>query len=237
MRALPPQILQEIFLACLPTSHHAVMHTSQAPLLFGRVCSAWRTISLSTPALWASVHVVLPYASDQPPPDEELLINAKILQRCEALRIWLQRSGDCPLSISLWYERHLGIPPQVLEAILPRRRRLKALKLPHEVVYDLCHLSPEDLPLVQVLDIDDTSWEPSDPEYVRFLAIPPNLGSISFRCQNAHPLPVCSWSRVTHLTLQSRRSFFTPDLAQTLELLAQSVNLQKCVLEFPPQRV
>ncbi|KAJ7115384.1 hypothetical protein C8R44DRAFT_629399, partial [Mycena epipterygia] len=52
MRALPPEILQEIFMACLPQRHNAIMHADHAPLLLGRVCSDWRTISISTAILW-----------------------------------------------------------------------------------------------------------------------------------------------------------------------------------------
>ncbi|KAJ7226959.1 hypothetical protein GGX14DRAFT_331683, partial [Mycena pura] len=58
VRALPPEILKEIFVECLPTSHCAIMHPFHSPLLLGRVCGAWRTIALSTPELWSSVHVV-----------------------------------------------------------------------------------------------------------------------------------------------------------------------------------
>ncbi|KAJ6564866.1 hypothetical protein DFH09DRAFT_1475317, partial [Mycena vulgaris] len=60
MRMFPPEILQEKFMACLPAGHDAVMHTSEAPLLLGRICSAWRAISLSTPTLWSSLHLVVP---------------------------------------------------------------------------------------------------------------------------------------------------------------------------------
>ncbi|KAJ7892817.1 hypothetical protein B0H14DRAFT_2177112, partial [Mycena olivaceomarginata] len=49
-------ILWEIFVACLPANRNAVMSAQEAPLLLGRICSAWRTIALSTPRLWASLH-------------------------------------------------------------------------------------------------------------------------------------------------------------------------------------
>ncbi|KAJ6478814.1 hypothetical protein C8R47DRAFT_631116 [Mycena vitilis] len=48
-RRLPLDIIQEIFIACLPTHRNCVMSASEAPVLLGRICSAWRTISLSTP--------------------------------------------------------------------------------------------------------------------------------------------------------------------------------------------
>ncbi|KAJ7677617.1 hypothetical protein B0H17DRAFT_863759, partial [Mycena rosella] len=51
-RRLPLDIIQEIFLACIPTHRNCVMSFIEAPVLLGRICSSWRTISLSTPRLW-----------------------------------------------------------------------------------------------------------------------------------------------------------------------------------------
>jgi hypothetical protein len=56
-RRLPPDIVREIFIACLPTGRNAVMSAREAPLLLCRIYSTWRTIALSTPRLWASLHV------------------------------------------------------------------------------------------------------------------------------------------------------------------------------------
>ncbi|KAJ7134869.1 hypothetical protein C8R44DRAFT_560198, partial [Mycena epipterygia] len=51
-RQLPVDIIQEIFTACIPTHRNCVMSASEAPVLLGRICSSWRTLSLSTPRLW-----------------------------------------------------------------------------------------------------------------------------------------------------------------------------------------
>ncbi|KAJ7272082.1 hypothetical protein B0H12DRAFT_973195, partial [Mycena haematopus] len=60
VRRLPLDIIQELFVACLPTHRNCVMSASEAPVLLGRICSSWRAITLSTPRLWASLHVVEP---------------------------------------------------------------------------------------------------------------------------------------------------------------------------------
>ncbi|KAJ7615749.1 hypothetical protein DFH06DRAFT_1013165, partial [Mycena polygramma] len=93
IRRIPP----EVFMACLPTRHAAIMHASSAPLLLGRVCAAWRAVSLSTARLWSSVHVVLPIIASDPAAVPSL----------EGLRIWLRRSGECPLSIAIF------VPPRL----------------------------------------------------------------------------------------------------------------------------
>ncbi|KAJ7665889.1 hypothetical protein DFH06DRAFT_1385592 [Mycena polygramma] len=98
-RRLPLDILQEIFIACLPTHRNCVMSSSEAPVLLGRICSAWRAISLSTPRLWASLHVAEP--TFQSGLTDEALFQHKVAQRIEMTKIWLGRSGSCPLSISL----------------------------------------------------------------------------------------------------------------------------------------
>ncbi|KAJ7603316.1 hypothetical protein FB45DRAFT_1071689 [Roridomyces roridus] len=58
IRRMPSDIMQEIFMACMPTDRNCVMDASEAPLLLGRICSAWRALSLATPRLWASLHIV-----------------------------------------------------------------------------------------------------------------------------------------------------------------------------------
>ncbi|KAJ3510387.1 hypothetical protein NLJ89_g4709 [Agrocybe chaxingu] len=103
-----PDILQEIFVHCLPTDHDAVMSASEAPLLLTRVCSDWRRLALATPFLWSSLFVTLPG-----PPlrifDEDSEIERhraeRFLRRLKTIATaageWLGRSGGCPLSISM----------------------------------------------------------------------------------------------------------------------------------------
>ncbi|KAJ7803748.1 hypothetical protein B0H14DRAFT_2527679 [Mycena olivaceomarginata] len=99
-RRLPLDIVQEIFVACLPTHRNCVMSASEAPVLFGRICSSWRAISFSTPRLWARIHVVEPplHHFDGSPTASFV---EKVTQRLETTKMWLGRSGQCPLSISL----------------------------------------------------------------------------------------------------------------------------------------
>ncbi|KAJ7816529.1 hypothetical protein B0H14DRAFT_2844683 [Mycena olivaceomarginata] len=93
-----------IFVACLPTHRNCVMSAAEAPVLLGRICSAWRAISLTTPRLWSKLHLAEP----EPPQRPYQLSNAqaqklsdKIAQRVEVTKMWLGRSGQCPLSLSL----------------------------------------------------------------------------------------------------------------------------------------
>ncbi|KAJ7354242.1 hypothetical protein DFH08DRAFT_773456 [Mycena albidolilacea] len=66
-RRLPQNLVEEIFLGCLPTHRNAAMSAAEAPLLLGRICSAWRSVAcqefglpLTSPCLWALVFPVKP---------------------------------------------------------------------------------------------------------------------------------------------------------------------------------
>ncbi|KAJ7935840.1 hypothetical protein B0H13DRAFT_2649502 [Mycena leptocephala] len=93
-RRLPPDVVQEIFIACLPIDRNAVMSTTEAPLLLTCICSAWRTLALSIPALWASLHLPMGIIHRRGVPI--------------SVEKWLERSGGCPLSLSLRCGRSVG---------------------------------------------------------------------------------------------------------------------------------
>ncbi|KAJ6463972.1 hypothetical protein C8R45DRAFT_505370 [Mycena sanguinolenta] len=78
---LPVEISSEIFFQCLPSSPSPTRH--EAPMLLLNVCHIWSDIALSTPALWASIHIN-PHRSGD-----------KVLQS------WLPRARYCSLSISV----------------------------------------------------------------------------------------------------------------------------------------
>ncbi|KAJ7908789.1 hypothetical protein B0H13DRAFT_1617162 [Mycena leptocephala] len=50
-RRLPRDVVQGIFIACLPTHRNAIMSAKEAPFLLCHICSGWQTIALSTAAL------------------------------------------------------------------------------------------------------------------------------------------------------------------------------------------
>ncbi|KAF9009931.1 hypothetical protein BDQ17DRAFT_1222300, partial [Cyathus striatus] len=59
-RQLPRDILEEIFLACLPTDRNPCISAAEAPILLTHICSSWRSIALSLPRLWSAIHIALP---------------------------------------------------------------------------------------------------------------------------------------------------------------------------------
>ncbi|KAJ7154905.1 hypothetical protein C8R43DRAFT_1000684 [Mycena crocata] len=88
VRQIPDDVLQDIFLACLPTHRNAVMSTTESPLLLGRICSSWRALALATPRIWASLHIHIGFSIQSD-------------DRIRAIAEWLERSAACPLSLSI----------------------------------------------------------------------------------------------------------------------------------------
>ncbi|KAF8650054.1 hypothetical protein AX16_005444 [Volvariella volvacea WC 439] len=99
IRRLPHDILREIFIQCLPTDDFALMKTSEAPLLLGRVCSAWRQVALVTPRLWQSMHIPYTNAFEQTS-SAIAAFKTAWRSRLDGISLWLSRSGTLPLSIS-----------------------------------------------------------------------------------------------------------------------------------------
>ncbi|PBK64498.1 hypothetical protein ARMSODRAFT_962005 [Armillaria solidipes] len=98
IRRLPTELLQEIFLRCIDDKPFRDIcpeggYASEAPVIFGRVCSRWRTVSFSTPSLWSSLKITVSRvagAVDWAAPGSRKIIRA-----------WLKRSGRLPLDACL----------------------------------------------------------------------------------------------------------------------------------------
>ncbi|TFK22297.1 hypothetical protein FA15DRAFT_671679 [Coprinopsis marcescibilis] len=123
IRQMPPDILQEIFSHCLPTSHFPLLSIRCPPLLLTLVCKSWGSIVYSSPRLWSALHVPIPYNPD----NFNTHIPSRI--RAEALANWVPHAGSTNLRVSFYYpsksdsmERWLKkLPvPRAIEGYAPR---------------------------------------------------------------------------------------------------------------------
>lgn len=230
VRRLPPEVLQEIFLHCLPTEHNAIRSVAEPPLLLGRICSAWRRIALSTPQLWSTLHIVVPRHS----------IDARDVgildRRYESLNVWLSRSGMCPLYITLVVVSVRGaentVPALWMESLLRCSRRWKSveLKVPPQTLRSLESLTANDVPWLETLTFQEkggvearAKWEE-----LQFLPIAPRLHRVSLLHFRSTPgtltLP---WVQLTEFSINVRPALSAND---TLDILCQCPNLQRCTL-------
>ncbi|KAJ6515638.1 hypothetical protein C8R45DRAFT_1205860 [Mycena sanguinolenta] len=108
---LPPDILLDIFFACLPSEYNAP--NTEAPLVLGHICKLEEYFALDTHTLELTAYL-------------------------ENVEAWLERSGTCPLTVSITdyasqfrpnvFENH----PLVLQ-LLPVSRRIRHLKMDGDI--------------------------------------------------------------------------------------------------------
>ncbi|KAJ7171954.1 hypothetical protein C8R46DRAFT_1257572 [Mycena filopes] len=116
--ALPPEILAEIFVHCLPQWPYS--DARDAPHSLCCVCCQFRAVALSTPRLWSSMCI------DLENKDEE----GAYIDFC---RTWLSRTGNLPISLLLVDDIEKEIPPDPEDSLLPvimgLAERLRALEI------------------------------------------------------------------------------------------------------------
>ena len=227
IRQLPLEVLGEIFVHCLPEGCNAIMSSQEAPLLLGRICSAWRSIALSTPRLWASLHIPTPIEiteTGQVPAQPDPTFIAKMERRCEVAGEWISRSGESPISISVCNPTHvyyhaletsnMNTFEVAIAQILASSHRWKKVdfRATEDSFTRLQQLAEDDVPLLESLVIASGSltnaWDPPalNPggrwtEFSGLLSARKlRKLSLSYLKENLLSLPV-RWSQLTHLNL------------------------------------
>lgn len=247
-RRLPLDIIQEIFMACIPTHRNCVMSAVEAPVLLGRVCSAWRRISHSTPRLWARLHIVEPARFQVPSGSSSTVFEEKLAQRLETTNMWLGRSGQCPLSISL--EGSQDLPPpagsngepatvfpsthRFLRVLIPFAHRWKNINLSvlWSALQTMANLTEKDVPMLTKLEISQRP-EPDPPaipwpSLAMFRA--PTLRDFTFAGHDSNILdfPI-TWANLTSLSLMGHGwGVLTCKIA--LDVLSRCSQMQTCRL-------
>jgi hypothetical protein len=110
-RAIPPEILAEIFIECLPKDEFLIPSANAAPMSVSQVCGQWRGVAVSTPKLWCSMKYVI----------QERDANAKTA----LFSTWLERSRNHPLQLSVSFRR--SHHPDVIDAIIRVSNRLESI--------------------------------------------------------------------------------------------------------------
>ncbi|KAF7352126.1 F-box domain-containing protein [Mycena venus] len=221
VRRLPEDVMRAIFTASLSSTRNPAISADEAPLLLCRICKSWRSIALSTPRLWAAIHIVVP--------------DPLRLQRlANWLVIWFERSGVVPLHISMVFSRtsesSLRDISPILSALTAVARRWRDIELPlpgHLLAGSrLLSLSPDEVPLLEKVNIsqyDESTMAGSAflaTESLRSLTIPATL--------DCRGIPV-SWRYLRHLNITQGASWgsrFTCPVA--LAVLRQCTALQTC---------
>ena len=89
----PSELWAKIFVLCVSEDEFVEISALKAPLLLGQICSHWRDIALSTPALWNSIRLGAWERLGLP------------LVKMPLIKAWLGRSGNLPLSIQIYHSK------------------------------------------------------------------------------------------------------------------------------------
>ncbi|KAK7006029.1 hypothetical protein R3P38DRAFT_3041045 [Favolaschia claudopus] len=241
MRRIPFDVLEQIFIACLPAHRNCVMSAQEAPVLLGRVCSSWRTLAFSAPRLWSLLHIALPNPDDSSASRDVCAF--KLAQRLEVASAWLGRSGNCPLSVSV--ERNVytrsaaafdtDAQDDVLELLVPYASRWHDISLPISSpgYKTLSELSEDDVPLLRSLSLSlpdinsEFTWSPSG------ILHAVNLSRFEFAGGGVIPsgLPL-RWNTLTHLSLKPSSWNTQQNLTceTALDILSKCHALRRCQL-------
>ncbi|KAJ6530244.1 hypothetical protein B0H19DRAFT_1192570 [Mycena capillaripes] len=211
-RRLPQDLIEQIFLSCLPTHRNAVMSPAEAPLLLGRICSAWRSVAFSMPRLWASLHLSMDFVGHD-------------AERNAVLLDWLNRSGQVPLTISVgyaireYYDHDGRAICDLLTRFSARWHALHLLNIPMPHFLLLAGVTAPLLEDIRVTFGDDT-WTPDEERRI--------LSSDLFRGMNSRRITIAapamdflvpnapfSGDHITYLTLEgiSGSSWTSPALS------------------------
>lgn len=229
MRRLPPEIFQEIFVQCLSTSRNSVMHSREAPMLLTEVCSDWRRIALSTPALWSSLHFVFPHPASASDGSKHA--------RFDAVRAWLARSGTLSkLSISVYSEFLDDSQPTLTKSLGSFIHRCKRLKITAPLEH-IARLGVPSLPELEDVTIHGRDWISSSDTLARldtfsFLKDAPSLRKVKLtKIVDIWPILRLPFGKLEALHLEaSTDDLFTSTSA--LEILNQCQNLRVCSLRY-----
>ncbi|KAJ3501960.1 hypothetical protein NLJ89_g9104 [Agrocybe chaxingu] len=252
IRRLPRDLLQEIFLACLPRKRNPSMSIDEPPMLLTHVCRQWRHVALHTPRLWAAIHIPIPSVprnhQGEPLSGQYSKRVADIVERrmCTANE-WFERSGVCPLSISLheWNSHWAGdmFATVAKRCLIPFCRRWKDISLTAcaSSFRPFQKLSAADTPLLESLHLQLTTI--TGPPLTADINAPwkhgsilqsPRLTRFQISGQGSDiPYGLVHWGRITTLVIEGARwnMISHPDLKAIMNILRQCAALIECTVQ------
>ncbi|KAF7984408.1 hypothetical protein HWV62_14454 [Athelia sp. TMB] len=213
VRLLPEEILANIFLLSLPTTHdRSSFSFKRAPLLFTQVSVAWRTCALSSQRLWSS-----------------FTLSSQLPTHASLAEAWLSRTKSSPLSIRMDVARDsskCALWPAVAQVVqyCDRWRELD-IEAPTSI---LCRMTPvrHRLCLLEKLTIDIIH---DCEEHIKNFDYAPRLRWVKIKAA-VHPLMLLlPWGQLDNLEIVVYR------LAPLLAILELSSNIKHLALENSPK--
>ena len=135
IRRIPQEMLSEIFSHCIGSL--PCIEGDSAPMLLTFVCSRWRRVVISSPALWSNIYVAY---YDRP--------------SVNMLEIWLARSGVFPLRLSVESENKNN---NAIRSLIPHSHRWHTVMLSlHPEQYRVLAPIAGNVPILESLTLSVT---------------------------------------------------------------------------------
>ncbi|KAK7001437.1 hypothetical protein R3P38DRAFT_3284283 [Favolaschia claudopus] len=196
-RRVPQDVIQQIFIACLPTRHNAVMNVAEPPLLLGRICSGWRSVAFALPILWASIHIAVDFIDSE---EKEV-----------AVVDWLSRASPFPMAISVECGRASG-RDDLIDILIPFSSRWSSLDLRNAYAtqkHDFHRLAAVEAPMLMDITVafGDCFTEEEGPDVLSSKIFRGKLlKKIAIASTNPFTLisrhKSCTWDYITDLVLE-----------------------------------
>ncbi|KAH9484772.1 hypothetical protein JR316_0001674 [Psilocybe cubensis] len=235
IRRIPADIFREIFFHCVDNDCDHDLSTTRAPMLLTHVCSFWRSIALSSPLLWARMHITFnctrPKYDDALSSSDDLMDSSKVESHnqptstqddSKSSHLSRRLLMDLVVEAHRWQNVELTMPVQkyaTLAAAIGRMPlgNLATLRVSHhnQGEWDNYLIHPRDIPNSELVTPDLKRYS---------LHVPPD-----FITKVASP-----WATLTHLSLHSYISTLeaSKTLAQCFRLVHLKMILVPTVAEW-----
>ncbi|KIM37874.1 hypothetical protein M413DRAFT_13072 [Hebeloma cylindrosporum] len=219
---IPPEILSHIFILTLPNrvEWHEIKRSSlKRSMTLARVNRHWRNVAVSTPQLWTTILI-----------DEKSFPKLDVAHDAEEIcmpKLFLQRSGMCPLSLSVHTKEY---NEEILATVVPLAERWHRITLDTPMRM-LVSLSPiyNRLPLLRTLEFKTTHWTiGTNPNHLTFFSNAPLLRYLILSCHYVGEFDV--------LPLHQLTRWDSPiGVAAIPKIFELAPNLEECF--FQPSRL
>ncbi|KAJ7663134.1 hypothetical protein DFH06DRAFT_344885 [Mycena polygramma] len=226
---LPPEIVTQIFVACLPSHGRVRPSPHTPPLTLAQICRHWREIALSSSELWSSVDILLSpqfmhaaWFGLRPLPDPP------IYEALPMIELWFSRAKERPLSLTVRSTRgELPKPLLTLISAMAGRLYRLELKLSHKD-FEFLGKNPAAFPRLEKLAIcSEADLHPDTyntfrdtpclsklkiaHDYALVSDLPPLLTSLEIRQMSLRHLPevLNQCPRLLHITVDMEFSWST----------------------------
>ncbi len=243
-RQLPEDVVRAIFVACLETRRNPTMANTEAPVLLTQVSRATRMISLTTPELWAAIHIPIIVSV---PLEVIDLANSVMSARAEGVSEWLlRRSGNLPLYISVSENRkwesvelfNCEMSDTLINVLISCRSRWKNVQLScrSTIASRVSSLSPFHVPLLQSLTISTLTGLGDEVDIWRDNSIlkAPMLKRFCHMDSRATYFYPLNWRNLTHLGCTHMHSDHTDVLAYVLRQATCLIRLDLSIQASDP---